>query len=53
MIDNSMMSIDEDDLKMNFFDAVKSEKNFEIAKYFRNEDIKVWLWREEEDYTGK
>jgi len=50
MIDE--LNIDEE-TKIKFFDAVKNEDISEIVKFFRNENMKVWTFREEDDYTGK
>jgi hypothetical protein len=50
MIDDS--NLDEEEIKNNFFDAIKNENISDIVKFFRNEKLKVWLFREEDDYTG-
>ena len=52
MIDESN-SNSEDELKIRFFESIKSENVADIVKFFRNEKLKVWLLREEDEYTGK
>jgi hypothetical protein len=42
-----------DGVKNKFFDAIKSENLAEIVQMFRNEKIKVWQFREEDEYSGK
>jgi hypothetical protein len=44
--------LDDNEIKQNFFMAIKNANVSEIVKYFRNHDIKPWLFKEEEEYTG-
>jgi len=46
-----MLEVEE--IKNNFFDAIKTEKITDIVKFFRNPDLEVWKLREEDEYTGK
>ena len=39
-------------IKNKFFDAIKSESLQDIIHYFRNDKYKVWLFREEDEFTG-
>lgn len=41
-----------DDHKTKFFDAIKNENIAEIILFFKNENYKVWTYKEEDDYTG-
>jgi len=43
----------EEEIKFKFFEAVKNENIGEIVGYFQKENLKVWLLKEEEEYTGK
>jgi hypothetical protein len=42
----------EEDIKLKFFDTVKNENITEIIRFFKDENLKVWLFKEEEEYTG-
>jgi hypothetical protein len=42
----------EEEIKIRFFEAIKSENIPEIVKFFRNESLEVWKLREEDEYTG-
>jgi hypothetical protein len=42
----------ESGLKYRFFEAVKNENKQEVEYYFRNERLRVWEFKEEDDYTG-
>ena len=39
-------------IKIKFFQAVKESNATEIVKFFRDDTIKPWEFKEEEDYTG-
>lgn len=43
----------DEETQFKFFEAVKNENLIEIKNYFKNESLKVWLLKEEEEYTGK
>src|SRR5690349_19047648 len=51
-VSSNNSEIDDEELKNNFFDAIKSENITELVKFFRNEKLKVWQFREEDDYTA-
>jgi hypothetical protein len=40
-------------MSIRFFEAIKSENIPEIVKFLRDEKIKAWQYREEDEYTGK
>jgi hypothetical protein len=45
--------IRDDEITRNkFFECIINENVTEIVKYFRNESIEVWTFREQDDYTG-
>jgi hypothetical protein len=39
-------------IKTNFFQSVKESNASDIVKFFRDDKIKPWEFKEEEDYTG-
>ena len=41
-----------EEIKTNFFESLKNENLTEIIKYFRNEEIKVWTYKEEEELSA-
>ena len=52
MLNNIMDEIGTDQLKSNFFQHVKNSNVTEILSFFRSDNIKPWLFKEEEEYTG-
>jgi hypothetical protein len=40
-------------LKAKFFTAIKEAKEKDVVAFFRVELIKPWLFKEEDEYTGK
>jgi hypothetical protein len=48
--DNSLNS--DEETKIRFFESVKNDNISEVVKFFRNDKLKVWLLREEDEYTG-
>jgi hypothetical protein len=42
----------EEETKIRFFESVKNDNISEVVKFFRNDRLKVWLLREEDEYTG-
>ena len=47
------MQDENSEIKQKFFTAVKNGNASEMTKFFRNYDIKPWLFKEEDEYTGK
>lgn len=45
-------SQNDDEIKIRFFEALKSENISELVNFFRNENLEVWKFREEDEYTG-
>ncbi len=43
----------DEEIKIRFFEAIKSENIPDIVNFFRNENLEVWKFREEDEYTGK
>jgi hypothetical protein len=43
----------DEEIQFKFFEAIKNENLIDIKNYFKNESLKVWLFKEEEEYTGK
>ena len=41
-----------DEIKANFFQHVKNSNVTEILSFFRKDNLKPWLFKEEEEYTG-
>ncbi len=42
----------DEETQIRFFESLKNDNVSEVVKYFRNEKLKVWLLREEDEYTG-
>lgn len=40
------------DVKTKFFYAVKNANASEVVKFFRNNEIKPWIFKEDDEYTG-
>jgi hypothetical protein len=43
----------DNEFKSKFFAAIKNVNDKELIAYFRNEKYKPWLYKEEDEYTGK
>ncbi len=52
MMNDSTINNQDEEIKNKFFDAIKTENITEIVKLFRDESLKVWTLREEDEYTG-
>jgi hypothetical protein len=47
-----MEEIGLEEIKANFFQHVKNSNVTEILSFFRRENLRPWLFKEEEEYTG-